>query len=110
MKSPRFLIPVIAFLIATPVFLLAALASAGAGHGNYLLAKVLFPFTMLSTLLFGSISYLFIGLAIAQYPLYGLLVGTAHERQKGVPYTVALFVVHAAAVIVCLLLVRENFS
>jgi len=110
MKSPRFLIPVILFIVATPLFLLGGIASAGAGHGNYVFAKVFFPFTMLSTILFGSIVGPFIALAIVQYPLYGLLIGTANEKRKFVPYTVGLVIIHAMAIVACFLLVRENFS
>jgi len=55
MKTREFWTPLILSLIVTPLFLFAAVASAGAGHGSYILAKILFPFTLLSTMLFGSI-------------------------------------------------------
>jgi hypothetical protein len=110
MKTPRFLIPVILSLVATPFLLFAGIASGGAGHGNYFLAKVFFPFTMLSTLIFGSIIGPFIALAVVQYPLYGLLLGAANEKRKGAIYALALAIIHLSAMVACLLLVRENFS
>jgi uncharacterized membrane protein YqjE len=94
----------------TPLFILGGIASAGAGHGNYVLAKVFFPFTMLSTILFGSIITPFIALAIVQFPLYGLLIGTANEKRRLAPYAIGLVTIHALAVVTCFLLVRENFS
>ena len=73
------------------------MASPAAGRGNYFLAKVFFPFTMLSTLLFGSITDSFIALAVVQYPLYGLLTGTANEKGKGAIYALALAIIHLSA-------------
>ena len=109
MKSPKFLIPVVVSLVATPVVLFYGLASGGAGHGNYLLAKIFFPFTMLSTILFGSITGPFIVVAIVQFPLYGLLIGTANELRRVGRYATALVFVHLSAVIACFLFLRENF-
>jgi hypothetical protein len=97
-------------LIATPFLLLGGVASGGAGHGHYVLAKVFFPFTMLSTVLFGSIIGPFIVIAIVQFPLYGLLIGTANEKRRVAPYATALVIIHALAVIACFVLLRENFS
>jgi hypothetical protein len=110
MKSSRFLIPLIVSLIATPLLLFGGVASGGAGHGHYVFAKIFFPFTMLSTILFGSIIGPFIALAIVQFPLYGLLIGTANEKRRVVPYAAGLVIVHALAVVACFLLVRENLS
>lgn len=49
MKASANTKPFLVSIMATPVFLLAAAVFAGAGDGSYLLAKILFPFTMLST-------------------------------------------------------------
>jgi hypothetical protein len=45
-----------------------ALSSAGAGHGNYLGAKVFYPYTMLSAFVLNSITVSFMLLAVLQYP------------------------------------------
>jgi hypothetical protein len=97
-------------LVATPVFLLYGVASGGGGHGNYLLAKLFFPFTMLSTILFGSITGLFIVVAVVQFPLYGLLIGMGNELRRVGRYATPLVVVHSAAVIACFAFIGENFS
>jgi hypothetical protein len=110
MKSSRRFLPFVIALVATPLFLCAALASAGAGHGHYLWAKILFPFTMLSARVFGSITNPFIALAIVQFPLYGLILANANVKARYLPSLVTLLVVHCLAVAACFLLLRENFS
>jgi hypothetical protein len=100
--------PLVVSVVATPLLLLAAIASAGAGHGSYLLAKILFPFTMLSTLVFGSIIAPAIALAVLQFPFYGFILG----RAKGsLPTRAAvLLLIHVLAVTACFMLVGDNFS
>jgi hypothetical protein len=97
-------------LVATPFFLFVGAASAGMGHGNYFFTKILFPFTMLSTVFWGSITNPFITLAVLQYPFYGLLVGIVNAKRKGRSFGLALAIFHVSAVVVCFLLVGENFS
>lgn len=69
-------------LLATPIALLLAMLSTGAGHGNYLWAILLFPLTMLSTAALGSITAPFVLLAVIQYPIYGWIVGNALRPEK----------------------------
>lgn len=72
-------------LILTPVALFFAVASAGAGHGDYVLARVLFPLTILSTHLTESISVVGVAIACVQFPLYGWLLGIAAHVKKKAP-------------------------
>ena len=58
MKSSKFWTPLVISLIVTPLFLYLGIASGGAGHGNYLLAKLLFPSAPKALLLFGLIDLL----------------------------------------------------
>ena len=59
----------------TPFAASATVASAGGGHGSDVLAKLLFPYSMLLTRLSGdAITQPLIALALVQFPLYGLLV------------------------------------
>ena len=78
MKSSRFIIPFVVSLVATPLFVFLALVSTGAGRGDYVWARILFPFTMLSALVFDAITAPFIVLGIIQFPLYGFLFGKAN--------------------------------
>lgn len=102
--------PLIASLIVTPVTLLLGVGSGGVGHGDYRLAMILFPYTLLSTALFDSITPPFILLAIIQFPLYGVALGYANERGRLIPAAILLCVAHGAAVAAMFLVAGGNFS
>ena len=69
----------------TPIAFFLALYSAGSGHGDYVLARLLYPVPMLATLLTDTtITGLSIGLAALQFPLYGAFVaGSGRFRWLG---------------------------
>lgn len=106
----RFWPPFVVVIVLTPFLLLAGIGSAGAGHGNYFIAKLLFPFTMLSTTLFDGITAPFLILAFAQFPLYGIFIGLMNKRGNLFHGLVGLVAIHVGATIACMLLVGENFS
>jgi hypothetical protein len=110
MKSSKFWVPIALTLIVTPFFLYLGIASGGAGHGNYLLAKILFPFTMLATEAFGSIVAPFILLAIIQFPLYGFILGAANVKGRILLSSIGLLLIHLLAASACFVIVGENFS
>lgn len=108
MASRKFWTPLIASFIVTPIALLLGVGSAGAGHGDYKLAMILFPYTMLSTTIFDSITPPFILLAIIQFPLYGFILGRANEKGRFVPIFILLCVVHCLAVAAMFLVVSTS--
>ncbi len=110
MNARKFSIPILASLVVTPPLLFAAAVYTGAGHGSYLPAKILFPFTMLSTVLFRSIVAPFIVVAVLQFPLYGLLLGRANASGTFARWATAILIIHLLAVLSCFLLVGENFA
>jgi hypothetical protein len=110
MKTQSFLIPVIVSLILTPIALLLGVGSAGAGHGDYRLAMLLFPYTMLSTAVFDSITFPFIVLAIIQFPLYGIALGYANQRGRFGLFAILVGVVHGLAWVGTRSLTSINFS
>src|SRR6266849_9605497 len=81
-QGNRFWVPVITALLATPVCLLAAISSAGAGHGSYFWAKVLFPYSTLSFQGPHPLTAPFMLLAIIQIPFYGVMLGQALKRRS----------------------------
>ncbi len=109
-KALDFTIPVLVSLVVTPLFLFAAAVTTGGGHGSYVLAKILFPFTMLSTVFFGSIVAPFIAIAILQFPIYGLLLGRANVKGEITRWGTGLLVIHLLVVLACFLLVGKSFS
>jgi hypothetical protein len=95
-------------LIELPA-LLVAIASSGAGHGDYVAARALFPLSMLLTLLEGSIGVFSGGLALLQFPLYGALLGWARWRRS---YGAVILVasLHLVAAIACFTGILPSFS
>ena len=99
--------PFLISLVMTPAALILAVMSAGAGHGDYFVAKLLFPYTMLSTFVFDSITIPFLLLAIAQFPIYGFLLSI---EKKPFATMMLLGLIHLVCVAAALLFVSENFS
>jgi len=67
------------FLLGLIAVVVSGVAAAG-GHGSYLAATVLFPFTMLWARASGAVSGAALALALAQYPLYGWLLSRSRSR------------------------------
>lgn len=103
MKNPRFWMPVIGSILATPFLLLLAIGSAGVGHNKSepVLAHVLFPFPLLAIKLLadGGLPLVLLLWAV-QYPLYGVALGLAAKRGWGpaAATLLAILVVHGLAV------------
>jgi hypothetical protein len=67
----------LAFVIVTPVFLFITVLAAGGGHGSYMPAKLLFPWSMAGTAFTASITEGLVAIAIAQFPIYGIVLDWA---------------------------------
>jgi hypothetical protein len=80
--------------------LVVAWASAGAGHGEYVGARALFPIPMLSSLLGDGLGVLSIALALVQFPIYGGLLGWTRARKAYIPAAV-MGLLHIVAAILC---------
>lgn len=109
-RAGRFWPPFAAMMLLTPLFLLIGIASSGAGHGNYFLAKLLFPFTMLSTLIFDIITVPFLIIGLMQFPAYGVILGLMNQRAALVPALIAIVILHVAAAATALCVIGETFS
>jgi len=110
MKRSGFWKPFVLGLIATPICLFLGIASGGAGHGNYLWARLLFPYTMLMTWASESLTAPAVALAILQFPLYGAALGLANQQRKLPRMGLALSVIHTLAVVAFFLFPNTNFS
>jgi hypothetical protein len=95
--------------LLTPVCLLLAIGSGGAGHGDYFHAKLLYPYMMLASLVFDSLAIPFILLAVPQFPLYGALCGLAAAKGRTWTVGLAIIIMHALAVALCFLLLSAIF-
>jgi hypothetical protein len=98
-------------VLITPVAAFLAVLSGGAGHGHYELARLFFPYTMLLTRLAGdTITLPLILLALAQFPVYGAVLGIARSRSRVVAAGGLLLAGHTIAVVLCFSGLIPNFS
>jgi hypothetical protein len=96
-------------LVAVPA-VVAAAASGGAGHGNYVAARALFPTPMLLTFFEGDrIGAFSVVIGLLQFPVYGTLLGWSIARKNWVP-TVMVTLAHLVAGTVCFAAKLPNFS
>lgn len=89
--------------------LYAAIWSAGAGHGDYVAARALFPASMLLTLVEGHIGVFAISTALQQFPIYGALVCWSLLRKQHLPIII-LASFHAICVLACFSGILPDFS
>ena len=95
-------------LLVNPLALIVAVCSTGAGHGSYFLAKILYPYTMLSTHSHEMITPPFVILAVLQMPIYGSVFSFRKWELKVAGGILAIC--HAAAVYYCFHFPMPNFS
>jgi hypothetical protein len=99
------------FLTVPAVFL--GIASAGGGHGDYALARAVFPVPMLLTLAtHDTISVLSIVLALAQFSIYGAVIGwcSVASRKALLVAIAAVLLLHLLAATACFAGAVPNFS
>ena len=100
-------------MLITPVAIFLAWASAGAGHGDYVFARLFFPYSMLLTRTCGDqILGPLVVLAFGQFPAYGTLLAIATFRSvKSLRATsIGTAVVHLLAALACFSGLLPNFS
>ena len=97
-------------LVTIPAIALAV-ASGGAGHGNYVAARLLFPYSMLLTSQTHYISSPLILIALLQFPMYGLAICSAMRRKRGCIFvSVAFGCIHGICTALCFSGLLPNFS
>jgi hypothetical protein len=82
-----------------------AVTAAGAGHGSYQPAALLFPYAMAIAGAVGSITPELMAIAAVQYPVYGALI--ARARKPG-SVTLRIIAAHAVLAAVAVWLVTES--
>lgn len=89
---------------------MAAVASGGAGHGDYVGARALFPVPMLFALLEGGRVRAFpIVVGLLQFPVYGALLGWSIARKNYIP-AVIVALAHIIAALLSFVGTLRNFS
>ena len=83
MKRLAIILALVASLVIEAFALVLAIASAGAGHGNYLFAHIFFPFEMTLGIASGTLEGLPIMLALIHYPAF-VMSGFAFKTQRAI--------------------------
>ena len=105
-----FPVATLAFVLVTPVFHFITALAAGGGHGSYMPAKLLFPWTMAATAFTRDIAQPFIAVAIAQYPVYGVILDWARSAGQLKSGVLALAAAHVAAVMLAFVISNPSFT
>ena len=95
-------------LLTIPLLFIAVFF-AGGGHGTYIPAIGLFPFGLLSTLLFDRITIPFVALAIIQYSVYGFIIDRGTVINKSKIVLPLLIIVHILLAVIIIKLTGENW-
>lgn len=90
-------------LVCTPLLLLASGVAAMAGHGTYVPALVLFPFSISMAVLQNEITRFALMIGLFQWPIYGFLL----DKKRDLPLIAAL---HGTAVLMAIGVVRLTQS
>ena len=98
MKKTLYII-LITFLILTFVVL-----AMGGGHGTFLPAKLIYPYSMIITLMNNQIGILSIIIAIIQIPLYSIAI---NKKSK---WTFLILGIHIVSTIISMNIPTETFS
>jgi hypothetical protein len=89
-------------ILITPVLLWIGFVSGGGGHGNYVAARVIFPFACVFTGTYVGAGVVGSVLAVLQWPVYGFLIDWSSHKVRTVG---AVLIVHAA---ICLWLFTKG--
>tara|TARA_R110000868_G_scaffold37111_14_gene131624 strand:+ start:34971 stop:35249 length:279 start_codon:yes stop_codon:yes gene_type:complete len=76
--------PFLISLLFTPIALLLGYISVGLGHGDYIVATILFPYSILSFIILTpeSIETLTLILTSLQFPFYGSIIAIAKLKDR----------------------------
>ena len=88
----------LAGIAAGALAVILAIASIGSGHGDYVAARIFFPYSLLLTMPLETNSLPII-LALVQFPLYGALMGLASSRRRSEGVGAILALLHVAAIV-----------
>jgi hypothetical protein len=102
MRYQRAIIWVAIGIQITPIAVVIVFIFAGAGHGTNLPAKLIFPYAMLTMSPDRGITALNAAVALAQFPLYGVIGAAGEMVGRWWLPAIFLLLVHVSFVVLCL--------
>ncbi len=98
----------LATLVATVLALWISWVSAGEGHGNFVWARILLPYSCACMAVPG-LHFLVIPFALLQYPVYGFLIQLAKKSGQLMGIGSITLALHIVVVTLTFTLLREGF-
>ena len=112
MKNFNWLKSVTFVAISIPLIFLAlllAFISAGAGHGDYLFAKLFFPYSILSAITFSEITLFSLVIAFLQFPIYAFILSLAGSQKRMFQIVLLVLGLHFSAFVLCFIAPGSGF-
>jgi hypothetical protein len=107
--SDRSIWGIVIGVLITPFTAGLAVASGGAGHGDYMFACILYPYAMvLGWLLPGSMTPVIILQSLLQFPIYGAIIGACRDKDRARLGAFVLFATHGVATGLVYLFLRSH--
>ncbi len=94
-------------ILLAPILLLIGFVSAGFGHGNYVAARMLFPFACAFVGTYVGAAIVVSVLALLQWPAYGFLIDQSSHKVRTLG---GLLIIHVHSVAGCLQEVVRVFN
>lgn len=91
----KILKPILITLVATIFLFMFVTISMGGGHGTFMIAKLVYPYSMSIVLLENKISAIPIILTVIQIPVYGIILYQKHKSRY------LIWGIHLFAILVC---------
>lgn len=91
----KILKPILITLAATIFLFMFVTISMGGGHGTFMFAKIIYPYSMSMVLLENKINALPMILAVIQIPVYGIILYQKHKSRY------LILGIHFIAILVC---------
>ena len=101
---------VLASIAMEAVAVVVVVIAAGGGHGTYMPAKIIFPYTLMLTRWTQVITTAGIVVALLQFPLYGLAVSTGRTIRSRRAIIAACALGHAIAGVMAMWWSAEAFT
>lgn len=91
-------------LVVTFFTLIFVILMMGGGHGTFLPAKLIYPYSMIISIINNQIGVLAMILAVIQIPLYSIFI---NKKSKDI---FVLVVIHIVAIIICFNIPAGSFT
>ena len=98
----------IATVVVTGVALYVAWISAGEGHGNFIWARILFPYAC-ACMSMRALQFLVIPFSLLQFPVYGFLILLGRKSGQLAIVVASILILHGVVAVLTFTLLQDSF-